>query len=260
MSIRWSQKGLSKTRQYRIWHNMLMRCYREQNKDYHMYGARGIKVCDEWKDNFLAFYEWSNQNGYQDDLTLDRIDFNGNYSPQNCRWITFKEQHRNCRTNKLISYNDKTQSVAAWAEEYNLPWNLLYNRITRGWPIDIALTTPVDADEKLIQKSHLLTCDNTTKTITEWSQIYGVPVSTIRGRLAYGWDVERAIKEPPDLGSQRKHPKYIMYNNESKTIQEWAMVTGFSVDLIRHRLFNYHWPVDKALTVPPNYGNKYCQK
>lgn len=247
MSIRWSQNGLSKTRQYRIWHNMIYRCYRTENKDYLRYGGRGILVCDEWKNNFMAFYEWANQNGYQDDLTLDRIDFNGDYSPENCRWVTWKTQHRNCRSNRMESYNGKTQSTAAWAEEFNIPNQLLLTRLGRGWPIEVALTTPVDSDNKLKQKSNLLLCDGEIKTVTEWSKKYGVPVSTIRGRLSYGWDVERAIKSPPDPGSQRKHPKYITYNNESKTLHEWAEITGISATTIKERIFHYNWPIEKSI-------------
>lgn len=90
--------GLSRTRLYRTWSGMKTRCYNERWKNYKNYGGRGVVVCDEWKHNFEAFYDWAIANGYADDLTIDRINVNGNYEPSNCRWITLEEQQKN-RTN-----------------------------------------------------------------------------------------------------------------------------------------------------------------
>lgn len=93
---------LSGTRLYHIWKAMKQRCYYPKHKDYHNYGGRGIVVCDEWKDDFKVFYEWAITHGYREDLTIDRIEVNGNYEPNNCRWATWQDQRLNQRPRKKV--------------------------------------------------------------------------------------------------------------------------------------------------------------
>lgn len=128
---------------YAVWDSMLQRCENPNNKYYKDYGGRGIKVCDEWHD-VRAFIDWALTNGWQRGLTLDRIDNDGNYEPGNCHWVTRKEQARNRRSNQLITFNDKTQTMAEWAEEINILYHTLKHRINNcHWPIERALTEPV---------------------------------------------------------------------------------------------------------------------
>ena len=139
----WKKHGMYNSRIYRIWSLMKERCYNEKRKDYNNYGGRGIKVCNEWLDS-STFIDWSLNNGYEDDLTLDRIDNNGDYCPQNCRWITAKEQGANKRNNRFITHNDITKTITQWANDNGLSYYVLKKRIdVLGWSFERAITEPV---------------------------------------------------------------------------------------------------------------------
>ena len=120
--------GMTGTRIYRIWKAMRNRCLNVNNKNYKQYGGRGINICDEWLDDdgFLNFYEWSMKHGYADNLTIDRIDVNGDYTPNNCRWITQHEQTRNKRNTINITAHGKTMCLADWTAKYGDHIHYLY--------------------------------------------------------------------------------------------------------------------------------------
>ena len=122
---------------------MRVRCSNPKARYYPLYGGRGIRVCPEWQ-HFEPFYDWAMANGYKDSLSIDRIDVNGNYCPENCRWATAKEQARNQRSNRLVLYNGKTQTIADWADELNINPITLRTRLSHGWSVEEALTTPVN--------------------------------------------------------------------------------------------------------------------
>lgn len=125
--------GLSHTRMYKIWDSMRYRCKSDEPKKRRNYKERGIKVCDEWQKDFMAFRKWALENGYQDNLTIDRIDVNGDYEPSNCRWVTIESQQRNKRNTHFITFNGETKPLAEWAEIYSLNQNRLRCRIYAGW-------------------------------------------------------------------------------------------------------------------------------
>lgn len=134
---------------YGIWINMRRRCHDAKSDNYYRYGARGIHVCDKWFADFKAFYDWSMENGYKKGLTIDRIDNDKGYSPDNCRWVDYKTQARNKRNNHLLTYGGVTKTLQEWSYEYKIHHATLYQRITKlGWDIEKALTTPPNKLQK----------------------------------------------------------------------------------------------------------------
>lgn len=135
--------GMSKTRLYTAWHTMKGRCLNENDKHYPRYGGRGIKVCEEWKESFENFKNWAIRNGYKDDLTLDRINNDGDYCPNNCRWTSQKTQNNNRGVSINITYKGKTQNLSEWCKELNIPYLRVWQRIKKyGFTFEEAITEP----------------------------------------------------------------------------------------------------------------------
>jgi hypothetical protein len=125
---------------YHIWRNIKAKCYNKKNPNYNLYGGRGITVCDDWKNDFMSFYNWANVNGYKNEklpsgrnkLTIDRIDVNGNYEPSNCRWVTQKIQCNNTRRTIFIEINNEKKPMQQLIDEYNINRGTFYNRYIKG--------------------------------------------------------------------------------------------------------------------------------
>lgn len=135
--------GLTHTRLHNIWGCMVQRCYNNKTPCYNLYGGRGITICDEWRNEFKSFYDWSISNGYADNLTIDRIDVNGNYSPDNCRWVTMKEQSNNRSTNRFLEYNGERHTISEWGELLGIDSETLSSRLRRGWSVEKTLTEEI---------------------------------------------------------------------------------------------------------------------
>ena len=127
----------------RVWCQMRRRCSNPRDQNYRFYGERGIMVCPEWETAFLVFHEWAINAGYRRGLSIDRINTNGNYSPENCRWIEQRLQSQNTRSNHILEYRGRRQPMVCWAQEMSLPVTTLELRINRlRWTVDKALETP----------------------------------------------------------------------------------------------------------------------
>lgn len=184
--------GLSSTRLHSIYAGMKARCRYSNLDNSYRYHDRGIIVCDEWLNDFKVFYDWAMANGYEDGLQLDRIDNDGNYCPENCRWITHQEQMNNCSFNKHCTYNGETHTVAEWARITGISKDYIYGGLRRGWSFeDIMLGKP-----KTPARGKLYECRGESHTLIEWSRLTGLSPTTILDRLKRRWSVEKALTEP----------------------------------------------------------------
>lgn len=125
---------------HKVWSSMIMRCENPKRPYYYLYGGRGIKVCDEWRYDYMSFYNWSMANGYKLEMlefhrnryTLDRIDINGDYTPQNCRWVDYREQNENKRHNLLLEINGETKQIKDWLRQFNATVPYFYSLLREG--------------------------------------------------------------------------------------------------------------------------------
>lgn len=136
---RFRRHGLRHHPLYVIWVDMRRRCETEKDCRYKDYGGRGISVCEEWHD-FQTFYNWAIKAGYKEELSIDRIDNDENYTPQNCRWATREEQANNKRNNRPICIDGETKNLFQWCRQYNINPSTVITRINRGWSEKDAIT------------------------------------------------------------------------------------------------------------------------
>lgn len=233
-----STHHMTETRIYREWCGIKRRCYNKNDSEYHNYGGRGIIMCEEWKNNFVPFYQWAIENGYDDSLSIDRIDVNGNYEPSNCRWATQKIQANNTRVNVYVEYNGERLTLHQLCDKYSkngVTYDLFHLRYrVRGWDIERALTEPPE--------NMSVTIGNETHSITEWSDINGIKTGTIYWRIKNGWSLEDAVSKPLKC-------MLIEFNGETHTISEWSKITGFKTGTLYDRL-QKGWSVEKSFTAP----------
>lgn len=178
-----------------VWENMIQRCHNPKTRQYGYYGGRGIAVCDEWRDDYSCFREWALKNGYKQGLTIDRINNNDGYSPQNCRWATYKEQGRNRRGNHNITLNGETKCLREWSETVGINVSVISRRLRDGWSVESALTTPTKKRKTQSEPTSKTMCSRIKKeakakglSIHKLEQVAGVANGTV-GKLEYGKDI-----------------------------------------------------------------------
>lgn len=135
--------GMTNTRLFRIWSGMHSRCYNPKTNNYQLYGGRGIYICEEWLKDFRSFEKWAHENGYKDNLSIDRIDNDGPYSPDNCRWATSKEQCNNRRSNKVLFAFGESKTLEEWAEIVGISSDTISKRLNSGrYSVEEAISEP----------------------------------------------------------------------------------------------------------------------
>jgi len=234
-----STHNLTVSPHYNRWRHMMDRCYKPSDKRYHNYGGRGIKVCKEWH-NVEAFIGQLPE-GYFPGVEIDRIDNDGNYEPGNVQWSTKKENCNNRSSTKLITFDGETKSIQEWATEKGINYGTLHDRLYRGWSIEDALSQPTNP------KSNLITWNGETKPASAWARTYGITVSTFLYRLRHGWTIEEALSiSKYQKNKSPSNAKRYQMNGEYLTIKEISEKTGISIKLLRKRIQERKWSMERA--------------
>lgn len=219
---------------YSKWKDMNDRCHRKTNKSYKNYGARGITVCDEWRHNFMAFVEWAEKSGWEKGLTIDRIDNDKGYSPDNCRWVPREFQNKNKRNVKL--YDGKT--LPDYCKEHNISYSVVAKRIHDGVSFGEAVTDGLDYGLR--------------KAVNEMCKEHGVKPDTVIRRIMAGYSREEALSKNVHLGKTG----LIEINGEKKVLSEWCKEYGITATAVYYRVNKLGMSYPEAITTPKSQGNK----
>ena len=191
--------GMTGTVLHKRWLNMKSRCNNPNNKRYERYGGRGIKVCKEWENDFMAFYNWAISNGFEESLSIDRIDNNKGYSPDNCRWATPRQQANNTRRNIIVERDGEKVTLSDLCRNLGLNYRLVLSRIESGMTVEMAISK--DFKKRIPER------DKYYKELEEKAQNAGIKYHTVYSRIfVYGWSEEKALTTPVHH-SRSYHPK-----------------------------------------------------
>ena len=188
--------GMVYTREYRAWSGMKSRILNPTEKNQRNYRDRGIDIDPRWVDSFECFYQ-DMGSPPSDKHSIERIDNDRGYWADNCKWATASEQNRNRRINHLVTYNEKTQCITAWAEETGIDFEVIRQRLKHGWSVEKTLTT-----HKL---KKLLTLNGQTQCVADWAKELGIDDRTLRQRLKRGWSDEKTLTTPAIADPKLRH-------------------------------------------------------
>jgi hypothetical protein len=192
----------NRTRLYTIWVNMRVRCADVTNP---RYGGRGISVCSEWQDSFIPFRDWAVVNGYQENLTLDRKNNDGNYSPDNCRWATKSEQAKNTTSTRLITIGMVTLCLNDWCKELSVSPAVVRNRVRNGKSWEEAILDPTPVKKCDNNNLIFIQIGMVNLSLSNWCKELSIDPNNVKRRVSRGWSWEDAILKP----SQRAKIKQV---------------------------------------------------
>ena len=209
--------GGRRTRLLNIHSLMLARCLNPKSTSYKYYGAKGITVCEEWKNDYNTFKMWALQNGYSDSLSLDRIDSDGDYCPENCRWVTNYTQNNNKKNIKKYSFNGEEHSLSEWARKLGTTRDTLRSRIKKGWSIEKTLSTPPSQANNINTKN--LTGLQLRCAFDKWCICDGKP---LEGQSEDGYYIGTQLSRWCDTWEEANQLRIAMYDAVSGELQEAA--------------------------------------
>ena len=228
--------GMSYSSEYKSWQGSKNRCLNINHRQYPDYGARGITVCDRWLNfkNFLADMGLKPSPKH----SLDRIDNDGDYCPENCRWATPKEQANNKRNNQIIKIEGKTLNIIQWEEKQGFNSGIIYSRLIDGWSEFDAVMTPINIDR-------LITIGFKTLTIAGWGKEMGYKNKIIQNRLTKGWSEFDAVMTPVKILNT---VRLITIDSKTLTIAGWGKEMGYKNKIIQGRLTKGWSEFDAVMT------------
>ena len=187
--------GHAGTRLWGVWRGIKNRCYNANFPEYKNYGGRGITLCEEWKNDFMAFHNWAYANGYDEnaqfgECTIDRIDVNGNYEPNNCRWVARETQANNTRKSKYYEYNGEMLTIPQIARKYNINQATLYTRLNEQ---NMGIKEAIETSVKIVKKYEY---NGKEYNLSEIEKYFGISAKCFKGRVAKGMTVAEAIETP----------------------------------------------------------------
>jgi len=226
---------MHKTPEYQTWADMCSRCRNPRHKLWHVYGGRGITVCDRWlgENGFQNFFEDMGPRPAK--LSLDRINNDGNYEPANCRWATNVQQANNTSLVHYLTFNGETMTITEWARQTGLGVPTIFTRRRLGWPVEKILTTPTALH------SLNITYEGQTHSRSEWARRGGISPQVLEGRLERGLSMSEALTTPTR--------RTLTYQGQTLTTKEWKTVTGIPQRVINDRR-RAGWSVEQTLTTP----------
>ena len=230
----------NKKRIRHIWRGMISRCTNKGNSAYYRYGGRGITISQEWM-NYENFEKWALENGYRDDLTIDRIDNDGNYESSNCRWVDMITQANNKSNNLLLTYKGRIQTLAQWVRELGLSYKVTIHRLNEGWSVEDAFEK-----EKRFDGIETLTYNGKTQTVMQWAEETGMTYNTIKHRVRKGLPVEEILTKPQEEHDISK----TYYRGECHSLREWAKILNIPFTTISYRINNMHMSIEEAFETP----------